>query len=74
MCVRHDSLLFPRPPGMQRPPPPRDQKAAPRVAAFDFCILEARLLLTQFPRRAAPEFAAIPTPIHTSHEFFLSGA
>jgi hypothetical protein len=40
---------------------------------FDFWILEARLLLTQFLRRAAPEFAAHPTSTHTSHEFCYSG-
>jgi hypothetical protein len=41
---------------------------------FDFSILEARLLLTRFLRRDAPEFAVPPPSTHTSHEFFLLGA
>jgi hypothetical protein len=41
---------------------------------FDFWILEARLLLTQFLRLTAPEFAATHPSIHTSHEFFRPGA
>ncbi len=54
--------------------PARDQNPADALAPFDFSILEARLLLTRFPRRSAPEFAASPPSLHTSHEFFPPGA
>ena len=49
-------------------------KTGAAFSPFDFCNLEARLLLTRFPRRAAPEFAPTPTSLHTSHEFFPRGA
>jgi hypothetical protein len=54
---------------------PQGAEIAPEpFAPFDFCNPEAKLLVIQLLRRTAPEFAATPTSIHTSHEFFRAGA